>query len=429
MKCKLFFAVVSFHLTSLICAPLGFAQSQTTSPTTAEIFKQFSEQVVKIEVVESGSGAKASVGSGFFANEQGQIVTNYHVVSKLIHSPDRYRIDVSAPSGQIAQAAVLAVDVIYDLAVLSINRSIKGFLRFETTPVAQGTRLYSLGHPQDLGLTIVEGTYNGLLQHSLYPKVHFTGSLNPGMSGGPAVTHAGKVVGINVATEGEQISFLVPAARAISLLEKTAAIEKPSTADFLAEVGRQIQANQARYLDGMFSKATPSVTLGPYSLPTKPADFFRCWADALRRKELPYVVISHDCSTDDYIFVSSEQSSGIVRFYHQLLSTEELNPARFFTLYSSQVQAGNVALFGNEEEVTPFRCLTRNLQTQGGKLKGVLCARQYVKLPGLYDAVFRGATLGARNVGLVTTLSLSGVSFENIQALTRRYAEAIKWRR
>ena len=182
MKCKLFFAVVSFHLTSLICASLGFAQSQITSPTTAEIFKQFSEQVVKIEVVESGSGAKASVGSGFFANERGQIVTNYHVVSKLIHSPDRYRIDVSAPSGQIAQAAVLAVDVIYDLAVLRINRSIKGFLRFETTPVAQGTRLYSLGHPQDLGLTIVEGTYNGLLQHSLYPKVHFTGSLNPGMS-------------------------------------------------------------------------------------------------------------------------------------------------------------------------------------------------------------------------------------------------------
>ena len=113
------------------------------------------------------------------------------------------------------------------------------------------------------------------------------------MSGGPAVTHAGKVVGINVATEGEQISFLVPAARAISLLEKTAAIEKPSTANFLAEVGRQIQANQARYLDGMFSKNTPNVTLGPYSLPTKPADFFRCWADALRRKELPYVVISH----------------------------------------------------------------------------------------------------------------------------------------
>jgi len=429
MKYKLFFAVGLYYLNLFLCAPLALAQSPTSSPTTAEIFKRFSEHVVKMEVVEGASGAKAAVGSGFFANERGQIVTNYHVVSKLIHSPDRYRIELSTQSGQIGQATVLAVDVIYDLAVLRVNRPSKGFLALETTPVAQGTRLYSLGHPQDLGLTIVEGTYNGLLQHSLYPKVHFTGSLNPGMSGGPTVTHAGKVVGINVATEGEQISFLVPAARALTLLERTAKTETPSTANFLGEVGRQIQANQARYLDGMFSKATPSLSLGPYALPTKPADFFHCWADALRRKDLPYVAITHDCSTDDYIFVSSEQSSGIVRFYHQLLSTDELNPARFFTLYSSQVQAGNVALFGNEEEVTPFRCLTRNLKTQTGKLKGVLCARQYVKLPGLYDAMFRGATLGARNVGLVTTLNLSGVSFENIQTLTQRYAEAIEWRR
>ena len=61
--------------------------------------------------------------------------------------------------------------------------------------------------------------------------------------------------------------------------------------------------------------------------------------------------------------------------------------------------------------------------------KAVLCARQYVKLPGLYDAVFRGATLGARNVGVVTTLSLSGASFENVQLLSRRYMEAIQWHR
>ena len=249
------------------------------------------------------------------------------------------------------------------------------------------------------------------------------------MSSDPTMSDAGRVVGDNVATEGEQISFLVPAARAVALLERTAKVESPAAGSFLAEVGRQIHTNQERYLAGMFSKTTSSVALGPYSLPTKPADFFRCWADALRRKELPYVAVTHDCSTDDYVFVSSEQSSGIVRFYHQLISTAELNPAQFFTLYSAQVQAGNVAPFGNEEEVTPFRCQTRNVQTQTGKLKAVLCARQYVKLPGLYDAVFRGATLGARNVGLVTTLSLSGASFDNVQALTQRYMESIRWRR
>lgn len=397
--------------------------------TTQEIFKQFSEHVVKIEVVETGSAAKASIGTGFYASGGGHIVTNYHVISKLIHTPDRYRIEVTDLSGQPNPATVLGVDVVYDLAVLRTNRRPKGYLTLESKGVDQGTRLYSLGHPRDLGLTIVEGTYNGLLKHTLYPKVHFTGSLNPGMSGGPALTQAGRVVGVNVATEGEQISYLVPAERVFALLERTTKVQDPSANSFLAEVGRQIHVNQARYLAGLFLAKTPSVTLGPYSLPTKPTDFFRCWADALRRKELPYVAVSHDCSTDDYLFVSSEQSSGIVRFYHQLLSTDELNPAQFFTLYSGQFQAGNTAVFGNEEEVTRFRCQTRNVRTQTGKLKAVLCARQYVKLPGLYDAAFRVATLGARNVGLVTTLSLSGASFENVQTLTRRYIENIKWHR
>jgi hypothetical protein len=179
----------------------------------------------------------------------------------------------------------------------------------------------------------------------------------------------------------------------------------------------------------MFGANTPRVALGPYELPSKPAEFFRCWADALRRKELPYVSVSHDCSTDDYIFVSSEQSSGIVQFHHQLLSTAELNPLRFYTLFAGQFQAGNAAIFGTEEEVTRFSCQTHNVAVATGKLKGVLCARQYLKLPGLYDAIFKAATLGARNAGLVTVLSLSGVSYDNVQTITRRYMENIRWRR
>jgi len=411
----------------LIASPVSL--SAQPAKATPEVFKQFSEQVVKIEVVETGSAAKAAIGSGFFASPRGHILTNYHVISKLIHFPDRYRAEVIEASGRASRATVLGIDVVYDLAVLGVHRPAKKYLALEAKPVAQGTRLYSLGHPRDLGLTIVEGTYNGLLRHTLYPKVHFTGSLNPGMSGGPTLTEAGAVIGVNVATEGEQLSFLVPAERALALLARSVNAAAPAPDWFLAEVGRQIQANQARYLTGLFLPATPTVALGPYAVPTRPAEFFRCWADAVRRKELPYTFVNHDCSTDDYIFVSSEQSSGIVRFYHQFLATTELNPPQFFTLYSGQFQAGNVALFGNEDEVTPFRCQTRIVQNRTGKLKAVLCARQYVKLPGLYDAVLKAATLGARNVGLISTLSLSGASFDNIQALGRRYLESIQWRR
>jgi hypothetical protein len=405
-----FFATRALILSWCVALIIPAAHAQLMPGTTQEIFKQFSEHVVKIEVVETSSAAKASTGTGFFADNSGRVVTNYHVISKLVHSPERYRIDVIDVAGGTTVGTVLGVDVVYDLAILRTHRQPKGHLVFESKPVAQGTRLYSLGHPRDLGLSIVEG-------------------LNPGMSGGPTLTQDGKVVGINVATEGNQISFLVPAERAMALLDKTAKGEMPPPASFLADVGRQIHDNQSRYLAGMFDAKTPRVVLAPYDLPTKPAEFFRCWADAFRRKELPYVSVTHDCSTDDYIFVSSEQSSGIVRFYHQLLSTSELNPARFFTLYSAQLQGGNAAMFGNEEEVTPFRCQTRNVATANGKLKGVLCARQYIKLPNLYDAVFRAATLGSRNAGLVSTLSLSGVSFDNVQALSRRYMENLKWQR
>jgi S1-C subfamily serine protease len=420
-------SIASVIIFLFVALPAGL-RAQSAGLTTPDIFKQYSERVVKVEVVEIGSAAKASIGTGFYADRAGRIVTNYHVISKLVHSPERYRIEITEQAGQAAAAVVLGVDVVYDLAVLRRASPGKGFLSFEAREVEQGTRLYSLGHPRDLGLTIVEGTHNGLLKHTLYPKVHFTGSLNPGMSGGPTLTQDGKVVGINVATEGNQISFLVPAERAVALLEKTASLANVNPASFLADVGRQIQANQARYLEGMFGAQTPRIALGPYELPSRPAEFFRCWADAVRRKELPYVSVTHDCSTDDYIFVSSEQSSGIVRFYHQLLSTAELNPLRFYTLFAGQFQAGNVVVFGTEEEVTPFRCQTRNVRTDTGKLRGVLCARQYLKLPGLYDAIFKGATIGARNAGLVTVLSLSGVSFDNIQTITRRYMENIQWR-
>lgn len=405
------------------------AWAQAPVATAPEIFRQFSEHVIKIEVVETGSAARAAIGTGFFASAAGHIVTNYHVISKLIHSPERYRVEVISAAGQTVRATVSAVDVIYDLAILRSDLQPKGFLQFEPTQIQQGTRLYSLGHPKDLGLTIVEGTYNGLLQHTLYPKVHFTGSLNPGMSGGPTLTQAGRVAGINVATEGEQISYLVPAKRAQALLEKNRSAQSRPAGSFLAEVGRQIHAYQADYLAGMFAASKPSVILGPYELPSKPAPFFRCWADAFRRKELPYVVVTHDCSTDDYLFVSTQQSSGIMRFFHQLLSTDELDPLRFYSLYSAHLQAGKAGMSGNEEEVTPFRCYTRNVKNQTGKVRAALCARQYVKLPGLYDAVLKAATLGSRNAGLVSTLSLSGVDYDNVQALSRRYLENIRWRR
>jgi hypothetical protein len=58
-------------------------------------------------------------------------------------------------------------------------------------------------------------------------------------------------------------------------------------------------------------------------------------------------------------------------------------------------------------------------------MRAVLCLRRYRKLGELYDAVLKVAVLGHGNVGLVSTLTLSGVTFDNVQKLSRRYLEHI----
>ena len=56
------------------------------------------------------------------------------------------------------------------------------------------------------------------------------------------------------------------------------------------------------------------------------------------------------------------------------------------------------------------------------------CMRALRKMPGLYDAVLKVALLGRSNAGLISTLTLSGASFENIDRLSGRYLEQLAWR-
>ena len=404
--------------------PPADVENATTTPT---VFLRYAERVVKVHVVESGSAAKAGVGSGFFVSDSGHIVTNYHVISPVVHSPERYRAELVDAAGMAQPVSILAIDVVHDLAILRANTVPRRRFTLRQANIRQGDRLYSLGHPNDLGLSIVEGTHNGLLQHTLYPKVHFTGSINPGMSGGPTITAGGRVVGINVSTSGNQVSFLVPVERALALLD---AVQSPGYRppdSFLTEVGRQILAYQDIYLHDLFMPDSKTIEMGRYRVVTEPAPFFRCWGDATRRKEMAYERSDHECSTDDYLYIADDQESGVVNVSHEYLTTGMLNASRFYALYSSVFRRDN-SPEGDAEHVTSWRCRTRNVRNTTTPLRSVLCLRRYRKFDELYDAVLKVAVLGDRDSGLVSTLSLSGVSFENITRLTGRYLELIQWR-
>ena len=414
---------------SIVASRLVFATEAAPIqvPPTEEVFRSFSDRVVKIEVQETGSAAKASIGSGFFVSPLGHLVTNYHVVAEVVQHPDRYRASLSiGDEEETAALEILNVDVAHDLAIVKSETAPARHFTLAEVDAPQGLRLYSLGHPLDLGLNIVEGTYNGFLKHALDERIHFTGSLNPGMSGGPAITAEGRVMGVNVATAGEQVSFLVPVGWAVLLLQETLS-PGFQRGPLVEVVRRQILDYQERFVSELLASSPPRVKLGGFDLPTRPAPYFNCWADANRDDGVGYETVDHQCATDDYIFVSDELVSGQLWFYHRLLESDELNRFQFAELYTDDFQTTYHGMGGSESEVTPFRCHTGAVGERGITFKTVFCVRRYRRLEGLYDMVFKGAVVGRPLVGLETALLASGVSFENAEALVRWYMKEFSW--
>jgi hypothetical protein len=395
-------------------------------PETQKIFEKYSDHVVKIQVVEKDSGAKAVIGSGFFVSPSGHIITNYHVISKLVLHPDRYRAELLETGGAVRVFSVIGVDVINDLALGKAEVNDVPFFMIAAKEPAQGTRLYSMGFPRDIGLSIVEGTYNGLMKHALYKKIHFTAPINPGMSGGPAINASGKLVGVNVSSAGQEIGFLVPT-EAVAKLMKSGTQEKRDPQSFLEDIRRQILAHQDVFFSDDLITSGQTIRIGDYRLPGELSRFFKCWGDSNHSEKFPYHVISHRCSTDDTIYISDEHSSGVISFSHHYITSDEMNVFRFHHLYSELFQGSKFYTDGDEEEVTKFECKSGTIRQGEITFKTAFCARGYRKLEGLYDIIFKAAVLGSDNSGLETKLRISGVSFEKAVDLTKGYLETITW--
>ncbi|MCE9602650.1 MAG: serine protease [Gemmatimonadetes bacterium] len=418
-------------LLAISAVPRPVTAQDEPREATSTVFARYSDRILKIQIIETSSNAKVSIGTGFFVSADGLMLTNYHVVSERVQDRDAHRVEIVEADGTTRAVEVVAVDVVHDLAVLRTGRPASSHFTLGAVALRQGERLYSLGHPSDLGLSIVEGTYNGNLQHTLYPKIHFTGSINPGMSGGPAITNAGRVVGVNVSTMGEQRSFLVPETQATALLARVQAPGFTPAADLLSEVAYQLRVYQQAYLGHLFEDEPKMVDFGPFRVITDPAPVFRCWGGAERsddRDDEPmYHEIWHRCGTDDDVYIAEDQSSGVVELVHVAITSARLNAAQFGALYSTRFGFDDTP-DGDEKHVTVWKCTTRNVAAAQTPVRAVLCLRGLKKIPGLYDGVLKVAVLGRSNAGLISTLTLSGASWENIERLTTRYLERVAWR-
>lgn len=396
---------------------------------TQDVFNSGRAAVVQIRTILKGSTSQSSTGSGFYISDDGLVITNYHVVSSHALEPKIYVLEGVGSDGKSGELTLLAVDVLHDLALLQHKGKHFSYLRFNRDELAKGTRGFSFGNPQDIGLTIVEGTYNGLREHSFYETIHFTGAINAGMSGGPVVTKAGNVFGINVATmvNGQLIGFLVPAHFAMELVEHWRA--KPVIPlDFQPEIARQISTHSDMLLNRVMLAPMPVQRLGNYSAPDQLDSYMRCWANSDRDPKKFYQTSAYYCGGSASVFVDQDVNTGSVSFTHDLVQGDDLDPFRFGKVLESNFRYESSGWGeGNSKHFTRYACLDSVVNLHDMRAKAALCLREYRMFPGLYDMTLRLSTLRENTRALQSNLVLRGVNYDSGAEFIGHYMDAIRW--
>jgi S1-C subfamily serine protease len=409
-------------------------QGSYAAPRSREarrVFERAQDKVLQIRVVLGATQSQATTGSGFLVDAGGQVLTNYHVVSGLALEPERHRLEYVRADGSRGSLELVAVDVVHDLALLRMPpQEAQSHFRIHVGAMRKGDRGYSLGNPLGVGLSIVEGTYNGLVEDRFYDLIHFTGAINPGMSGGPAVTPAGDVFGINVAIHrgGQLVAYLVPAAYARGMIGEAARERGAQRPDFRREIVRQLLRHQEAVLGRLLSERLPVQSLGRFVVPDRPAPFVRCWGHGDRQAKRRYEEDSISCGTEAHVYVGREIQLETVRFEHTLFRPRGMGAWRFARLLGSSYEAGREGCACSREQFTPYACSQEFVEAGGLTIRGAVCARAYKKFPGLYDLELRFVSVNSSEEGLVGKLTLSGVSYDLGMSVARRYLESLGWK-
>jgi len=423
----------------LSCA--SFAAAQPSAPaaplsTAAErVFDLAKPRILQIRSLLQSTGRQSSLGSGFLVTPEGLAITNYHVVSQYALDPKTYRLEFLAPDGSRGGLALLAFDVAHDLAVVKVDRADLPYFEFDPRALQdklpKGERIYAMGNPLDLGFTIVEGTYNGLVDKSYDERIHFSGAINPGMSGGPVAGGDGRIVGVNVAKrlDGENVGFLVPAKFAAELIDR-AKKGPPLVVDKAKdEVGRQLAGWQASFYDALRTQGFRSGSFGPYRGLESAAPWMTCWgatnADAIPKPRT--AVNSTRCSSATGIFVSDRILTGRLDFAYSYFKAVDLNAFQFSKELSQRSWGFDG---GMSKRLTEQECRDDFVAAGAGPrppLRATWCMRAYREFEGLYNVTLLALTQDRDREALLAQLTMQGVSYDNAVALGRRFLEAIEW--
>lgn len=188
-------AVITFSLVTL---------ATTYANTPEQIFVQVSPSVVVIDVLD-GKGQSIGLGSGAVIGAK-QVITNCHVAEKGKSLQVRQ-------SDKTFKATLLYADLERDLCQLNVPD-------LKAPPITLGTarklkvgqRVYAIGAPKGLELTMSEGIISSLRLYEGSQFIQTSAAISPGSSGGGLFDDQGRLVGITTfqVIEGQNLNFALP---------------------------------------------------------------------------------------------------------------------------------------------------------------------------------------------------------------------------
>ncbi|MDV6374351.1 S1C family serine protease [Deinococcus arenicola] len=156
---------------------------------------------------------QSGVGSGFFVNDAGDILTNFHVVAGEGGGSGASKISIRVMNqDKTVEAKVIGVAPQYDLALIRAEGLDKALIRpiplGNSDDLKVGQKAIAMGAPFGLDFSVSEGIVSSIARQI---PIGFSGggegitqkaiqtdaAINPGNSGGPLLNSAGQVIGIN----------------------------------------------------------------------------------------------------------------------------------------------------------------------------------------------------------------------------------------
>jgi serine protease Do len=208
-------------------------QVTSTSPISNSLVIRNGEQIPQNGV---------ALGSGFVYDQDGHILTNYHVIS------DPNSVEVTFVDGDSYSAKIIGQDPYSDIAVLRITddgfqKQIPPLKAANSSALQVGEQVIAIGNPFGLSGTLTSGVIsqmgrvlpNDITGYSISNIIQTDAAINPGNSGGPLLNTKGELVGVNTAIFSNTgvysgVGFAIPSnmvQKVVSSLLKNGSYEHP----------------------------------------------------------------------------------------------------------------------------------------------------------------------------------------------------------